>query len=120
MTRRDLRTLFRSNSPDLSAEEVFSDREDEWEAIARSVTACVAGMSDPGFDVEDFEEPRRNVLMFYGVGGIGKTSLSHNAAEKLAGGEGDRITGRRFSISPRACCRYGSTCPDRPERTSRR
>ncbi|WP_326600308.1 ATP/GTP-binding protein [Streptomyces sp. NBC_01803] len=88
MTRRDLRTLFRSNSPDLSAEEVFSDREDEWEAIARSVTACVAGMSDPGFDVEDFEEPRRNVLMFYGVGGIGKTSLSHNAAEKLAGGEG--------------------------------
>ncbi|MFF7333648.1 ATP/GTP-binding protein [Streptomyces sp. NPDC008150] len=86
MTRSDLRALFRSNHHDLSAEEVFSDREDEWNAVARSVASCLSAMTTPGFDVQDLEEPRRNTLVFYGVGGIGKTMLSRSAAQKLADG----------------------------------
>jgi len=41
---------------------------------------------DAGFDVEDLEAPRRNVLVFYGVGGIGKSTLSRGLLEHLAGG----------------------------------
>lgn len=84
MTRSDLRALFRSNSRDLSAEEVFSDREDEWNAVVNSIIHCLGVISAPAFDVEDFEAPRRNTVVFYGVGGIGKTVLSRNAADKLA------------------------------------
>ncbi|WP_416566168.1 hypothetical protein [Nocardia testacea] len=44
-------------------------------------------MDEPSFDVEDVESPRRNVLMFYGVGGIGKTTLSQQISRALAGEE---------------------------------
>ncbi|GHE26398.1 ATP/GTP-binding protein [Kitasatospora indigofera] len=85
MSRSDLRALFRSNNQSLKAVDVFADRENEWAAVARSITARAAEARDPAFDVEDLESPRRNVLTFYGVGGIGKTSLSRQIAEHLAG-----------------------------------
>lgn len=83
----DLRTLFRSNSPDLKAVDVFADRKDEWATVARSLAELVAAVRDPQFDVEDLESPRRNVLVFYGVGGIGKSALSREIAEHLGDGE---------------------------------
>lgn len=83
----DLRTLFRSNSPDLKAVDVFADRKDEWATVARSLAELVAAVRDPGFDVEDLESPRRNVLVFYGVGGIGKSALSREITEHLGGGD---------------------------------
>ncbi|NJQ01162.1 ATP/GTP-binding protein [Streptomyces zingiberis] len=87
MTQSDLRALFRSNNRDLTAEEVFADREDEWDAIVRSMVEHAEAVCDPGFDVEDFEAPRRNTLVFYGVGGIGKSALSRHSAAKLAGAD---------------------------------
>ncbi|EST29291.1 hypothetical protein N566_22370 [Streptomycetaceae bacterium MP113-05] len=64
--------------------DVFADREGEWAAVADSLAAVATAASAPGFDVEDLEQPRRNVLSFYGVGGIGKTTLSQQLALHLA------------------------------------
>ncbi|MFI0941269.1 ATP/GTP-binding protein [Streptomyces sp. NPDC021020] len=83
MTRSDLRSLFRSNQQDLRAEDVFADRMDEWNAVARSLAAHAVAVRQPGFDVADFESPRRNVLVFYGVGGIGKSTFSRHLEEHL-------------------------------------
>lgn len=84
MPRSDLRSLFRSNQQDLTAEDVFADRMDEWGAVARSLTAHAAALREPGLTVEDFESPRRNVLVFYGVGGIGKSTFSRHLEEHLS------------------------------------
>ncbi|MFF9819021.1 ATP/GTP-binding protein [Streptomyces sp. NPDC014006] len=83
MPRSDLRSLFRSNQPDLAAEEVFADRQDEWGAVVRSLVAHIASVQAADFSVEDFERPRRNVLAFYGIGGIGKSTLSRNLERHL-------------------------------------
>ncbi|MFJ3799862.1 hypothetical protein ACIPSJ_26695 [Streptomyces sp. NPDC090088] len=32
-------------------------------------------VAGPGFDVEDLKAPRNNVIVFHGVGGIGKSTL---------------------------------------------
>lgn len=84
MPRSDLRSLFRSNQQDLTAEDVFADRRDEWDAVARSLTAHTAAIHRPAFDVTDVETPRRNVLVFYGVGGIGKSTFSRRLEEHLS------------------------------------
>lgn len=83
MPRSDLRSLFRSNQQNLRAEDVFADRMDEWGAVARSLAAHAAAVRQSGFDVADFESPRRNVLVFYGVGGIGKSTFSRHLEEHL-------------------------------------
>ncbi|GGP66459.1 ATP/GTP-binding protein [Saccharothrix coeruleofusca] len=85
MSRSDLRALFHSNSRELKAVDVFTDREDEWAAVIRSLENLTAATGAPDFDVNDLESPRRNVLVFYGVGGIGKSALSREIAEQLAG-----------------------------------
>lgn len=87
MSQSDLRTLFRSNDRDLKAVEVFADRENEWAAVAASLAAVATAARAPDFDVEDLERPRRNVLAFYGVGGIGKSTLSQQIARHLTDAE---------------------------------
>lgn len=87
MPRPDLRALFRDDRPDLVAEEVFADRCEEWGAVLRGLERTVANARDPSFDVADFQSPRRNVLVFYGVGGIGKTALSRSLVERLSDSE---------------------------------
>ncbi|WP_405539127.1 hypothetical protein [Streptomyces antimycoticus] len=65
-------------------------------AIARVGSACDAAslirqtqsVQEPEFDVEDLDAPRRNVLVFYGVGGIGKSTPSRALAEHLVNSEG--------------------------------
>lgn len=90
MSRSDLRALFRSNDHEVKAVDFFADRRDEWDTVAESLIRHTRRVREPGFDVEDLESPRRNVLVFYGVGGIGKSTLSRGIAEHLADGEGGR------------------------------
>lgn len=84
MASSDLRSLFRIQSGDLRAEEVFTDRHDEWDSIRLSLIAQVKRVSGPHFDVSDFAGPRQNILVFYGLGGIGKTELSKRLEAHLA------------------------------------
>jgi hypothetical protein len=85
MSRSDLRALFRSNDRNLKAIDVFANRENEWAAVTSSIANRVVANRQASFDVEDLEAPRRNVLTFYGVGGIGKTTLSLQVVERLSG-----------------------------------
>ena len=84
MVGSDLQGLFRSNDRDLRAVDVFTNREGEWAAVVDSIRNVAAAVADPAFDPEDVESPRRNVLSFYGVGGIGKTTLSRQIESRLA------------------------------------
>ncbi|WP_406515749.1 ATP/GTP-binding protein [Streptomyces sp. NBC_00873] len=86
MARSDLRALFRSNDRELKAVDFFADRRDEWATVAASLVRHTRWVRQPEFDVEDLEAPRRNVLVFYGVGGIGKSTLSRGVAEHLVDG----------------------------------
>ncbi|MEU3602274.1 ATP/GTP-binding protein [Streptomyces sp. NPDC006798] len=70
----DLRTLFSSNEP-LDADEAFTNREHQWATVAGALEEHLQRVAAPGFDVEDMEAPRRNVIVFHGVGGIGKSTL---------------------------------------------
>ncbi|MFI6014098.1 hypothetical protein ACIBAG_35750 [Streptomyces sp. NPDC051243] len=48
----------------------------QWELVAAALTEHLQHLSAPAFDAEDLEAPRNHVLVFHGVGGIGKTTLS--------------------------------------------
>ncbi|MFD6326433.1 ATP/GTP-binding protein [Streptomyces sp. NPDC058442] len=85
MSRQDLRALFRSNDREVKAVDYFADRRDEWDSVAYSLSHLFNAVRAEGFDVQDLEEPRRNVLTFYGVGGIGKSTLSRCVAKHLSG-----------------------------------
>ncbi|MGP3978989.1 ATP/GTP-binding protein [Streptomyces sp. 8N114] len=52
--------------------------------MAVALEAHLRHITSPDFDVEDLEAPRTNVLVFHGVGGIGKTTLSRRLEAALA------------------------------------
>ncbi|MFE3794010.1 phosphotransferase [Nocardia tengchongensis] len=85
----DLRSLFSSGGDDIAAVDVFTNRHDEWSAVAESLVTHVNDQRDGHFRVDDFACPRRNVLVFYGVGGIGKTTFSQRLETHLG------VTGAR-------------------------
>jgi hypothetical protein len=58
------------------ADEAFTNRASQWETVAAALTEHLQHISASGFDAEDLEAPRNHVLVFHGVGGIGKTTLS--------------------------------------------
>ncbi|WP_405720812.1 ATP/GTP-binding protein [Streptomyces sp. NBC_00046] len=87
MTGRDLRALFSSNDRQLGVEEAFTNRHGQWQLAAAALTEHLQHISAPGFDVEDLEAPRRNLVVFHGVGGIGKSTLSRKLEAALAGSE---------------------------------
>jgi hypothetical protein len=87
VSRSDLRALFRSNDREVKAVDFFADRRDEWATVAASLVRHTRWIRDPGFDVKDLEAARRNTLVFYGVGGIGKSTLSRGVAEHLVDSE---------------------------------
>ena len=89
MASSDLRSLFRIKTGDLLAQDVFTDRHDEWDSIRRSLITLSTSVSAAGFDVSDFAAPRRNVLVFYGLGGIGKTELSKRLEDHLSADPAD-------------------------------
>ncbi|MFJ6384642.1 ATP/GTP-binding protein [Kitasatospora sp. NPDC092039] len=81
---RDLRALFGSNNQALDATEAFTNRQAQWDAVSTALTDHLGRVAAPGFDVQDLEAPRHNVLVFHGVGGIGKTTLSRKLEASLA------------------------------------
>ncbi|WP_030019404.1 hypothetical protein [Streptomyces monomycini] len=89
MAGRDLKALFASNDRGLAAVEAFTNRGAQWQAVTDALTEHLHHIRDPGFDVQDLEAPRRNVLTFYGVGGIGKTTLSRKLEAALAAAADD-------------------------------
>lgn len=81
---RDLRALFSTNDRSVQAAEAFTNRSSQWEAVAAALTEHLQHIGSPGFDPEDLEAPRNHVLVFHGVGGIGKTTLSRQLEAALA------------------------------------
>lgn len=68
-------------SSEQRASDFFVDRVDQSEAFSESVLAMHRRLNDLEPDIEQ----RDNVLVFYGHGGIGKTSLSHRLQKWIAG-----------------------------------
>ncbi|MFD5098916.1 ATP/GTP-binding protein [Streptomyces albidochromogenes] len=87
MAGRDLRALFSTNDRGLQAVEAFTNRQLQWELVAAALAEHLRLITEPGFAVEDLERPRHNVMVFHGVGGIGKTTLSRKLEAALAGAD---------------------------------
>ncbi|WP_322872274.1 ATP/GTP-binding protein [Streptomyces goshikiensis] len=87
MAGRDLRALFSTNDRAVATAEAFTNRQAQWELVAAALAEHLRHVSDPGFDVEDLERPRNNVIVFHGVGGIGKTTLSRKLEAALSGAD---------------------------------
>ncbi|MFI8769457.1 ATP/GTP-binding protein [Streptomyces sp. NPDC053792] len=83
MAGRDLRALFSTNDRQLEAGEAFTDRHGQWRLVQDALAEHLAHVTAPGFDVEDLETPRTNLLVFHGVGGIGKTTFSRTLEAAL-------------------------------------
>ncbi|MGW2255185.1 ATP/GTP-binding protein [Kitasatospora sp. NPDC001660] len=84
---RDLRALFGSNERSLGTEEAFTNREGQWAQVAAAIGEQLAHVAADGFDVQDLETARRNVLVFHGIGGVGKTTLSRKLEAALTTAE---------------------------------
>jgi hypothetical protein len=82
-----LRSLFGSNDHRLGADEAFTNREDQWRIFVSALDGHLQHVSAAGFDAADLEAPRRNLLVFHGVGGIGKSTLSRRLEAALANAE---------------------------------
>ncbi|MFD7262671.1 ATP/GTP-binding protein [Streptomyces sp. NPDC059874] len=85
---KDLRALFSSNDRQLEGGEAFTNRQAQWAHVQAALSEHLARVTAPGFDVEDLEAPRDNLLVFHGVGGIGKSTLSRTLESALTGAEG--------------------------------
>jgi hypothetical protein len=85
---RDLRALFSSNSRELVANDAFTNRTAQWRAVLAALTEHVQRVTAHGFAVDDVESPRRNMIVFHGVGGIGKTTLSRKIEASLTDTDG--------------------------------
>ncbi|KOU01343.1 hypothetical protein ADK86_12405 [Streptomyces sp. NRRL F-5755] len=82
----DLRALFSSNDP-VGDREAFTNRQAQWTAAATAVEEHLRHLADPAFDVEDLEALRNNLVVFYGVGGIGKSTLLRKLEASLTEAE---------------------------------
>lgn len=78
----DLGLLFATNAPDVEAVRIFVDRVPEQEAFDSAVRAHRQRVREPNFEVQDVVVPRDNVLVYYGIGGVGKTTLSHELEKR--------------------------------------
>ncbi|MCQ8772094.1 ATP/GTP-binding protein [Streptomyces telluris] len=83
---RDLRALFSSNDR-FDASEAFTNRQRQWELVTAALQEHLRHIANPAFDAEDLEIPRNNLLVFHGVGGIGKTTLSRKLEMALTSAE---------------------------------
>ncbi|MGW2600006.1 ATP/GTP-binding protein [Streptomyces klenkii] len=83
----DLRALFSSNNPAFDAVEAFTDRQHQWTLVAAALEEHLRRTTGPAFDVEDLEAPRTNVIVFHGVGGVGKTTLLRKFEAALTAAE---------------------------------
>jgi len=70
-----------------SAVETFTDRNPESVSFADLVDSHLRVLEDPS--PSGFEHSRDNLLVFYGIGGLGKTSLSERLEQWITGELGD-------------------------------
>ncbi|QIB49575.1 ATP/GTP-binding protein (plasmid) [Streptomyces aureoverticillatus] len=75
--------LFSSNDP-VDADEAFTNRRHQWNLVASALDEHLAHINDASFDVEDLETPRNNLVVFHGVGGVGKSTLLRKLEATLA------------------------------------
>ncbi|MEU9062420.1 ATP/GTP-binding protein [Streptomyces sp. NPDC048430] len=75
--------LFGANDGSVAAQEAFTNREAQWQAVIAALTDHLQRLTDPAFDVEDMASPRHNVLVAHGVGGIGKSTFSRKIEAAL-------------------------------------
>ncbi|MFE3875461.1 ATP/GTP-binding protein [Kitasatospora sp. NPDC059146] len=87
MAGRDLRALFGSNDRSLGTGEAFTNREGQWGQVAAALAEHLARVTAPGFDVQDLEAARHNIIVFHGIGGVGKTTLSRKLEAALTAAE---------------------------------
>ncbi|MFH9353768.1 tetratricopeptide repeat protein [Kitasatospora sp. NPDC017646] len=110
MARVNLRAAFMSGlSSTVTAQQVFTNRVDEVAAFKRSVECLRRTLEEAEVSpVLDRAQGRRNVLTLYGVGGIGKTTLSHELERRLlsdAAAEGrDDVVALRVDLSEEGAC----------------
>ncbi|MFD9458331.1 ATP/GTP-binding protein [Streptomyces sp. NPDC059985] len=71
----------------MATAEAFTSRQFQWKLVAAALAEHQRRIAEPGFDVEDLERPRDNVIVFHGVGGIGKATLSRKLEAALASTE---------------------------------
>ncbi|MFI6689190.1 ATP/GTP-binding protein [Streptomyces sp. NPDC050485] len=79
----DLRGLFSSNDP-IGTDEAFTNRQGQWNLVAAAIGEHLRHIHDPAFNVEDLEAPRDNLIVFNGVGGVGKSTLLRKLEAVLA------------------------------------
>ncbi|MFM9812835.1 ATP/GTP-binding protein [Streptomyces scabiei] len=80
---RDLRMLFGANDRSVAAEEAFTNRQAQWQAVVAALSDHLQRVANPSFDVEDLASPRHNVLVAHGVGGVGKSTFSRKTEASL-------------------------------------
>ncbi|WP_327311756.1 ATP/GTP-binding protein [Streptomyces sp. NBC_01243] len=80
----DLRALFSSNDP-IDASEAFTNRQGQWELVATALAEHLRHVTGPGFDPADLEAPRTHLVVFHGVGGVGKSTLMRKIEAALGG-----------------------------------
>lgn len=109
--KKDLRILFRTNVAGLAAEQIFIDRHGEREAFEHAFHAHGARIEEAQqCNPVDVVAPRRNIISYYGLGGIGKTTLSQHLQSWVSGedsepnwppfeGGGSRVITARLDLS---------------------
>ncbi|WP_307841677.1 ATP/GTP-binding protein [Streptomyces endocoffeicus] len=80
----DLRALFSSNDP-IDASEAFTNRQHQWEFVATALEEHLRHVTAAGFDPADLEAPRTHLIVFHGVGGVGKSTLVRKLEAALGG-----------------------------------
>ncbi|MDB1088713.1 tetratricopeptide repeat protein [Streptomyces sp. ACA25] len=99
MARVNLRAAFMSGTEStVAAQQVFTNRTNEVAAFKKSLTGLHSALDGADTSpVVDRVQGRRNVLTFYGVGGIGKTTLSQELERRLFADA--RAEGRNDAVS---------------------
>ncbi|MFF7764151.1 ATP/GTP-binding protein [Streptomyces griseorubiginosus] len=82
----ELRALFSSNNP-VGSNEAFTNRQNQWHLVATAVQEHLRHIAVPDFNVEDLETPRNNLIVFHGVGGVGKSTLLRKIEASLTDAE---------------------------------
>ncbi|MGK4586093.1 ATP/GTP-binding protein [Kitasatospora sp. HPMI-4] len=79
--------MFGTNDRSLTADEAFTNRQGQWAIFSAALSDHLQRIAAPDFSVDDMEAPRHNVLTFFGLGGIGKSTLSRHLEAALADSE---------------------------------
>jgi acyl carrier protein phosphodiesterase len=93
MTPPDLGLLFSTNARDVTASKIFVNRDHECLAFDDAVHFHHEYVLAGDFDAQNVLAPRRNVQVFYGSGGVGKSALSRALESRHNGEDGAVATG---------------------------